>query len=169
MRFLLLAALGAGLIAGCDQGSRPEAERLGDVYQMVEEVRRDFPEVPTVSVGELMELMKHPDAVVLVDVRTEEERSVSMLPGALSQSDFQSRAHELAGRTVVAYCTIGVRSSRFAREMAALGVEVSNLEGSILAWTHEGGALVTEGRETHRVHVYGPSWALAADGYAAVW
>ncbi|MDH3222478.1 MAG: rhodanese-like domain-containing protein [Gemmatimonadota bacterium] len=169
MRLVLLAAVGAGFLAGCDRGSRPEAERLRTVHEMIEEIRGDFPDVSTVSVGELMELMQTPDGVVLVDVRTEEERSVSTLPGALSPADFESAAHELGGRTVVAYCTIGVRSSRFAREMAALGLEVSNLEGSILAWTHEGGALVTGGRETSRVHVYGPSWALAADGYETVW
>lgn len=169
MRVLLLAVLAAGPFAACDPGSRPEAERLGAVHEMVEEVGAAFPDVATVSVRELMDLMKTPNAVVLVDVRTEEERSVSTLPGALSQSDFLSRMHELEGRTVVAYCTIGVRSSRFAREMAERGVEVANLAGSILAWTHEGGALMTETGGTNRLHVYGPSWALAADGYEALW
>ena len=75
----------------------------------------------------------------------------------------------MSGRRIVAYCTIGVRSSNFAREMAELGIEVSNLSGSILAWTHEGGALESDGRETERVHVYGPRWDLAADGYEMVW
>jgi sodium/bile acid cotransporter 7 len=53
--------------------------------------------------------------------------------------------------------------------MGRRGVDVLNLEGSVLAWTHAGGPLVRDGVSTKRLHVYGRRWNLAADGYETVW
>lgn len=136
--------------------------------RMIEEIREDHPDVATISAAALREALPSGD-FVLVDVRTERERRVSMLPGAIPASEFERRLAELAGRTVVAYCTIGARSSSYARRMGRSGVDVLNLEGSVLAWTHAGGPLVQGGAPTRRLHVYGRRWDLAADGYETVW
>ena len=70
---------------------------------------------------------------------------------------------------MVAYCTVGARSSTYARRMGRKGVPVLNLEGSLLAWTHAGGELTDGSSPTKRLHVFGPRWNLAADGYEGVW
>ena len=136
----------------------------------IEAIRTDYPDVATISATALQSALPSQD-IVLVDVRTGRERAVSTLPGAISAGDFEDRLAELAaeGKTVVAYCTIGARSSDYARKMGKRGVRVLNLEGSILAWTHAGGDLVNGTGPTRRVHVYGRRWNLAANGYETVW
>lgn len=147
-----------------------EAGRRLALERMVAEVRADYPDVATISAAKLREALPSGD-FVLVDVRTRKERKVSTLPGAISAEDFRKRLAELTsdGKTVVAYCTIGARSSAYARKMGKRGVEVLNLEGSVLAWTHAGGEFTAGSGTTRRVHVYGRRWNLAADGYETVW
>lgn len=156
--------------AACAQSRDGEAGRRLALMRMVAEITADYPDVTTISAAELKEALPSGD-VVLVDVRTRREREVSTLPGAISAEDFETRLAELAaaGRTVVAYCTIGARSSGYARKMGKRGVEILNLEGSVLAWTHAGGEFTAGSGPTRRVHVYGRRWNLAADGYETVW
>ena len=160
---LTVAAAPAGA-----QAPGTEAARRAALERMIADIREDYPDVPTITAAALRESLGA-GGIVLVDVRTDKERSVSILPGAISADEFESRLDELAGRTVVAYCTVGVRSSNYVREMRGRGVDVLNLEGSVLAWTHIGGQLVLDGVVTDRVHVYGRRWNLAADGYRTIW
>ena len=44
--------------------------------------------------------------------------------------------------TVIAYCTIGVRSGFLVRSLRRRGVNAVNMAGSILSWCHAGGELV---------------------------
>lgn len=169
MRILSLVLVSLLTIEGCGRSPATSVERAVMVDVLAKEVQADYPDVRHLSARDLMVLLDDREEVLLVDVRGDAERAVSTLPGAISQSDFEVLAEDIGGRTVVAYCTIGVRSSRFAREMKQRGIEVTNLNGSILAWTHAGGSLVAEGQETHRLHVYGPRWDLAAEGYEGVW
>ncbi len=62
--------------------------------------------------------------------------------------------------SVVAYCTIGLRSGLFVRKLRSQGVAGAvNMKGSILSWCHAGGQLVHVGQHsTNRVHVYGSTW-----------
>ena len=150
------------------QSPDSEAARRAVLERMIEGIREDYPDVPTITAAALRESLGSA-GIVLVDVRTDEERSVSTLPGAISAEEFESRVGELAGQTVVAYCTVGVRSSNYSRQMLERGIEVLNLEGSVLAWTHIRGQLVQDGVATDRVHVFGRRWNLAADGYRTVW
>lgn len=165
---VLLAAWGFSAPAASAQSPDTEASRRAAMEQMIEEIREDYPDVPTISAARLREVLGSGD-VVLVDVRTRRERAVSTLPGAISADDFEDRVAEFAGRTLVAYCTIGLRSSDYVRRMGGRGVEMLNLEGSVLAWTHVGGELRVGGEPTDRLHVYGRRWNLAADGYRTVW
>ncbi|MXX55549.1 MAG: rhodanese-like domain-containing protein [Gemmatimonadetes bacterium] len=169
----LLAAVAtlAGLCApgaAVAQSRAAEAERRVVLERMVDDVGEDYPDVATISAAALRSALPQGD-FVLVDVRTDAERRVSTLPGAITSEEFEARLQELADRTVVAYCTIGRRSSEYVRGMARRGVDMLNLEGSVLAWTHVGGQLVSEGVRTRRLHVYGRRWNLAADGYQTIW
>ena len=159
-----------GPLVAAAQSRDSEAGRRAVLERSIQAIRADYPDVATISATALRSALASED-IVLVDVRTGRERAVSTLPGAIGAGDFEDRLAELAaeGKTVVAYCTIGARSSDYARKMGKRGVEVLNLEGSILAWTHAGGDLVSGTGPTRRVHVYGRRWNLAANGYETVW
>ncbi len=150
-------------------GVRSDAEKRAQIEAMYVEYRRSFPEVPEIAVGELTHFMETGDAV-LVDVRTEDERRISGIPDAISQSEFEDNEDAYADKTIVTYCTIGYRSGVYAVTLREKGLDARNLRGSILSWVHEGRALVDpEGAETKRVHVYGPEWELLPEGYTAIW
>lgn len=167
----LMAGLGLlGLGWACAPEAPPATDeaRFDRLEEMVADVESRFPEVPQVSVDEVQRLLAK-DSILLVDVRSDEERAVSTLPGAISAKEYEANPGRYAGVAVVAYCTVGARSSRFASTMQARGFDVRNLSGSILAWTHDGGELDHEGEPTTDVHVYGESWNLAPARYHAVW
>ena len=149
-----------------NMGSEDERRRALD--GMISQVSRRFPDVKRISATALRERLPRGDTV-LVDVRAPAEREVSTLPGAITPEELEARLDELGDCTVVAYCTVGARSSAYARRMGRRGVPVLNLEGSMLAWTHAGGELASGSSPTRKVHVFGPRWNLAADGYEGVW
>ena len=91
-----------------------------------------------------------------------------MLPGAVTVDAFERNKERYAGRTVVAYCTIGLRSGLRAREWMAQGFDVRNLAGGVLAWAHADLPFVSDGRSIRMVHVYSPSWNMLPEGYAPV-
>ncbi len=146
-------------------GNDEKVRRIEDLY---DGYIASFPEVPAVTAVEFRQRLADGE-ILLVDVRKPEEQEVSMIPGAMTREEFESRADELRGREVVTYCTIGYRSGLYAQELRAEGWDARNLRGSILSWTHAGGPLAGPDGPTRRVHVYGERWALAADGYEQVW
>jgi sodium/bile acid cotransporter 7 len=132
-----------------------------------------FPEVPDLTIQQLQDMLQDKSRkVVLVDARTSDEQDVSMIPGAVRRSpDFeQLDKAELKDTTIVAYCTVGARSGKFAKQLLQDGFkDVYNLRGSIISWTHEGLPLVApDGTQTKRVHTFGNSWALQGEGYEPV-
>ena len=125
-----------------------------------------------------------PDKVVLIDVRSPEERDVSVIPGAIPADEFERDLAEFSNRIPVVYCTAGYRSGAYVRKMktrwrdAAAGEAgtapnrsaMQNLKGGILAWCHENGELVSGGGQpTKHVHVYGKAWNLLPEAYHGVW
>lgn len=167
-----IAALACAMSAAAAQAQSPDTDagRLALIGRMVEQIKADYPDVPTISAPSLRQALPSAD-VLLVDVRSEAERAVSTLPGAITAEEFEARMDEygLSGRTLVAYCTIGARSSAYARAMRQRGIDMINLEGSVLAWTHAGGMFTASNVPTKRLHVFGRRWNLAADGYETVW
>jgi rhodanese-related sulfurtransferase len=115
------------------------------------------------------------DRAVLVDCRTDAEREVSIIPGAVARGAFEAaggaRAALAAGKTVVPYCTIGYRSGNYALELARAhpALEVRNGEG-IVPWALDGGALVrpADGARASRLHAWGPQFGVVPDGVEAV-
>lgn len=164
---VVLAALFAGGLA-CTHTSYSDSQKHDRIDELYETYQASFRDTPSISVADLQEELKTGD-VVLVDVREPRERAVSTIPGAIDVETFERDADRYKDRTVVTYCTIGARSGTYAESLQRRGFQVRNLRGSILAWTHAHQPLVTGTGETRRVHVYGPAWNLAAQGYEAVW
>lgn len=138
--------------------------------------------VDEISVAELKSLT--PGKVVLIDVRPDEERNVSVIPGALSSEVFERDMGTFEGRTPVAYCTAGYRSGLYVQKMSSAWRQIfsgsdktkgdyspmQNLRGGILEWCHEGGELVSgDGQPTNNVHVYSKAWNLLPAPYNGVW
>lgn len=153
----------AGQPAGTDDEKRARIQGLYEGYNLPLSAEAE------VSPRELAALQKE-GAVVVVDVREAEERSVSIIPGAISKEHYESNEEDYDGRPVVAYCTIGYRSGRYVDSLRRRGLDAKNLRGSILSWTHAGLPLVDErGEDVKRAHVYGPEWDLLPEGFEAVW
>jgi phage shock protein E len=86
---------------------------------------------------------KEPNAVIL-DVRTPEEVSAGVIPGArvldFHASDFATRIGQLdKNKTYFVYCKAGGRSNRTVELMKGSGFKhVHELEGGYTAWTKAG-------------------------------
>jgi len=168
----VLSLVGASMLLspiGCsNNATASDAEDVVRIQEMYDRYRRDFPNVPGMTAVELIN--SQPDGnIVLVDVREPDEQQVSIIPGAISAQEFEAERENYRNSQIVVYCTIGARSGRYAAELIDDGFNARNLEGSILSWTHAGGSLVGPTGPTKEVHVYGPTWNLAADSYHAVW
>jgi len=167
---LCLAVVGAVFLASqsaeTTMSDEQKRERIESLYQ---KYQRKFPEVEGVTATEAIADLEEGRELVLVDVRKPEEQAISMIPGAITQQEFEERQKALRGKTVITYCTAGYRSGLYAKKLQKKGWEVLNLEGSLLAWTHAGGPLVDSEGPTKRVHVYSADWSLEAEDYTPVW
>lgn len=77
---------------------------------------------------------------VLLDVRTPAEYAMGHLVGAqnmdVNNADFAEKAATLTkNQTTLVYCKSGARSKKAADLLAALGVQVYDLDGGIINWT----------------------------------
>jgi sodium/bile acid cotransporter 7 len=150
------------------------SNRKKELDELVNGLTTKFPDVEHLPPRAVRDLQATGSPVILIDTRTKEEQEVSIIPGSLTIEEFESREKEFSKTKIVAYCTIGYRSSQYAGQLKARGFDASNLKGSILAWTHEQLPLVTKDKitgqetETKTIHVFGDSWKLQADGYEPV-
>jgi sodium/bile acid cotransporter 7 len=167
---LVLAAaflLGPALLS-CDPGD--DEKRREKIEEMYEDYKkRSFPAVIDVEPRLAMDLAKRSE-VLFVDVRPSEERSVSMIPGAIGEQRFLRDLDRYKDVIIIGYCTISFRSGKLAQElMSKQGITLYNLRGGLLAWVHDGGEIVDPKGDTKRIHVYGRKWNLAPSAYEAVW
>lgn len=157
----------------------------GEAHAQLGSLFRRGPSVQEIGVGELHQMLvrqqggqqsatpKDPaersPSFVLVDVRSPEEQAVSIIPGAITQSQFEQNANRYRGRTVITYCTVGGRSGKYAAQLISKGVKAKNFKGSILGWVNAKLPLVTlDGQPTNRVHVYSSRYRVPSK-YKAVW
>ncbi|OYP37090.1 hypothetical protein CGZ80_06605 [Rhodopirellula sp. MGV] len=98
---------------------------------------------------------------VLVDVRSDKEIDVSMIPGAITKAQFEKESQKYKDKTVIVYCLSGGRSSRYASQLRDEGFDVKNFKGSILGWCGAELPVVTpEGKATNRVHVFSDRYKI---------
>jgi rhodanese-related sulfurtransferase len=159
-RFTVIAGIGVLLVGGLSASS------LGNSFTGLKWwIRLRFPHVPQMSTGELARLESEPPRKkpILLDVRTPAEYEVSHIAGAIRIDPDASAASVLPllphGRAVVAYCSVGYRSSALAQRLIAAGQpDVYDLEGSIFQWANEGRPLEQNGKTVHVAHPYDAKW-----------
>ncbi len=63
-------------------------------------------------------------------------------------------------RPIIAYCSVGWRSSEMAARLRAAGrPAVTNLRGGLFEWVVRGHPVVRDGRASRQVHPYGVPWS----------
>jgi len=168
-RFIALASMAvfaavAGLaLVGLVLKEQAPVDRLAFIK---DQVRRQFPDAPQMQSEELARRLEHDERLVLLDVRREEEYAVSHLPGAL-RVDPEAPPELPEGvpqdLPVVAYCSVGWRSSKWVESLREQGIDAMNLEGSIFQWVAEGRPLRRGDDKVDVVHPYGRAWAWLVD------
>ena len=130
-------------------------------------VRSEFPDVEHVSAEDLRLRLDsgRPDrkAPIVLDVRTVDEYEVSHLSGAIRvdpEGDLPDFLRVLDHQApVVAYCSVGYRSSRLVERLKKEGfTDAKNLEGSIFEWANKGYPLERDGALVQEVHPYDAEW-----------
>lgn len=133
-------------------------------------VARTYPDVEHAGPPDVERLLQAKAPLLLLDVREAAEYRVSRIPGAIrvdpgiwTRSLVAQLGERARGRTVVLYCSVGVRSAKLAgraqQALLAGGAQrVVNLMGGIFRWHNEMRALVNEAGSTADVHPYDERW-----------
>lgn len=120
------------------------AERLGlHAVTSSEDEAEDSAEI---TVTELQERIQEDAPPRLLDVRTAEEVAQGVLAGAvhIPLAELPRRVSELeAGPVWIAYCRSGVRSLTAVQHLRQAGLLAVSLRGGIVAWSGQGGAVVS--------------------------
>jgi rhodanese-related sulfurtransferase len=169
--------LATGTASGIPLGVEPahaQAVRSSKALSIVEaKIAQSFADIAHITPAALAEQLAHNSAsIVIVDVRAPAEAAVSRLAGAV-QVDPEARsthaivaaaAGDLSGKTLVAYCSIGLRSARLLTRINGSlrdrgAVDLLNLSGGLFRWRNERRPLVTPaGTTTTAIHPYSPLW-----------
>lgn len=125
--------------------------------------------------------------ILLLDVRDEEEVKISQIehsvhvkPDTEDLSEIISKIKTMNFTKVVAYCSLGYRSSMIAQKLYShlqkqnfdvRQIEIYNLEGSIFKWANEGreGIVDNEGKPCKYVHPYNTIWSKFLDAGKRKW
>lgn len=166
--FLVAMSLLVSLCSLAEDGALSDSEKKAAIEEMFAKYKEEaFADAPEITVEELME-EKDREQVVLVDVRTQKEKSVSMIPGAITAEEFEKNQRKYRGKKLIIYCTIGYRSGVYTKKLRMMKLNAYNLKGGVLAWAHAKQKFVDEHGETMKVHVYGKRWDLLPAGYQSV-
>lgn len=135
---------------------------------VLNDIRSRYADVPQVSVDSLSKWMDDRETPVLIDVREQEEYAVSHLKGAINlvpdTEDFSVLDDLPRDTPIVAYCSVGYRSSEMARRLKEAGfTNVSNLEGSIFTWANEDHPVFRGDSVVQAVHPYNVIWGKLLD------
>jgi rhodanese-related sulfurtransferase len=151
------------------------AEGQQCLSELERKVETDHPTVRSLLPQQFRDMTRDQSNVVVLDVRNRSEFDVSHIPGAehvepdMTADAFMARfGDRIAGKTVVLYCSVGVRSSRLAHRIdasvrASGGLGAHNLRGGIFAWHNYGKQLRDQGVATDHVHPYSRSWSRYLD------
>ena len=170
----MAAVLGLAVIAfalSTYRADTPPPTEAGFSLQTIQQdIEADFATVRHIGSADLEGLQGKPDAPILFDVREMEEFAVSRLADAkqvdpdIANAAFMERhGASLRGRTVVFYCSVGVRSSQLAEQLQDALLEagarrIYNLQGGIFNWHNEARPLTADTGPTIYVHPYNDYW-----------
>ncbi len=159
------------LVAGSDAVRADGETCLTDLTKTIE---RDFSAVSSVSREDFASLRQRSDVIVF-DTREEAEFSISHVPGAIhvhpniTPQDFIEKfGDRLKDKTVLFYCSVGVRSSNLVRKLdhdirRLGGRSAANIRGGIFSWHNHGNPLSRANSSTDAVHGYSPKWGRYLD------
>lgn len=103
------------------------------------------PELPEIDVAEAARRLQT-GQVLMLDVREDDEWTAGRAPDALHMALSELRPAEVpTDRPVIAMCRSGNRSGKAAVELAAAGVDVTNIAGGMKAWEAAGLPVVADG------------------------
>ena len=172
----LITVIGVTILSlcfGCQSNFaiQSEIDKRSLITEMYAKYAAEFPRVKGVKVEDLQQWQQQGKEIILIDVRSPKERKVSIIPGAITTAEFESNIelYRHSKAKIVAYCTIGYRSGKYARKLKEQGINILNLEGSLLAWSHVRGKLVNDVGLTNKIHVFSRQWQFTADNYEPVW
>lgn len=151
------------------------ASETGDLGKIEAAIKAEYSSIAHLSATEFASAIARGEDLVIFDVREEQEYAVSRIagarrvdPGAWGWQFLRDHGADLADKTVVFYCSVGVRSSKLAHRVAEAlrerGVKgVYNLEGGLFRWHNEGRGLVDVLGDTDRVHPFDQTWGRLVD------
>ena len=119
--------------------------------------------VPTITVDELKEIES--DEILILDTREKQEFRISRIPNAVhvghknfDMNEIKSIKHD---RTIVVYCSVGVRSEQIGEKLQDAGfTNVKNLYGGIFEWVNQGEDVVNKKGTTQNIHPYSSFWGI---------
>lgn len=152
---LLVACLGVQV--GCSQDAA-----WSGVLSTIETRYPDVPRITTDSLASWLAADSVPPPLLL-DARSPEEYAVSHLKDAIridpEAEDFAMLDSLDRDAPIVAYCSVGYRSSELASRLQSAGfTNVMNLEGSIFRWANQGRPVYRSEQPVHKVHPYNAAW-----------
>lgn len=140
--------------------SRAQGNSWSAVYSLIDS---RFPNIPTVEI-DVLEIWKHREDILLIDVREKEEFLVSHLMGAKNRTSVEDFQHTSKDKRMVLYCSVGYRSAKLVHALKQAGFSrVYNLRGSIFAWANAGKPVYRTGKITTFVHPYNEIWGQLLD------
>lgn len=175
MRLCLLAAVLAAHLLPASALAPALADGQTCLSELERKVETDHAGVRSLLPQQFSDMLRQGEDVIILDVRDKSEFNVSRIPGAvhvepgISTREFRTRFRDvLAGKTVLLYCSVGVRSSRLAQRIEAVAREAGakgayNLRGGVFAWHNYGKQLAEDRGGTDLVHPYGTSWSRYLD------
>lgn len=146
------------------------ADETLSLSKVREQVKQDYRQVKHLAPDALTGQLAGDKDVLLFDVRERDEFAVSHIAGAqridpgVWRWTFMNKFEKaVAGKTVIFYCSVGVRSSKLAARVQSALVEagakaVYNLDGGIFAWHNQKRPLMDVGGPTKFVHPYDRNW-----------
>lgn len=120
-------------------------------------IDKKFPEVRSMSTDELAGILEN-ETILLIDVRQNEEFTVSSIRGARNIEDAKN-VSAAPDTKIIVYCSAGYRSAEFASQLQQAGYSgVFNLRGSLFEWANKGYPLYQEDERTNYVHPFNKKW-----------
>lgn len=169
MKKIISLILTSIIALSCIDPQSAAKNKKKSVKVMAEQIAKKFPKAPQVTIEDFLDWKKTAhQPIVLVDVREAKEQAVSMLPGAITKDEYEKNLPKFKEYLVVAYCTIGYRSSEYVGELVKKNINAYNLQESLLGWAHRGLSFSIKGSETKKAHVYEEAWNFLPSGYTGV-
>ncbi|MEM8688889.1 MAG: rhodanese-like domain-containing protein [Pseudomonadota bacterium] len=170
-----LGLMAAAAMVAITTGAPAKDRTLASVHA---DVKERFHTVQHLSAQDLKAFGS--EDIVIFDVREKGEFAVSHLSNAIRidpdmrPAEFMRKhADRIAGKTILVYCSVGVRSSALAARLARVlkrqaDTRIYNLTGGIFQWHNDGRPLVQGAQSTRYVHPYNRSWGQLLSNRALI-